>query len=105
MLLTLDDQILNLDNVSRVFIKETRSARQPHGGEAEKNAHVIVEYAQPIYFPGTTHETPRLKEFAVELYRGSKEECQNFIKNLASVWQSDRKIVSVKDIRNSVGKF
>ena len=96
MLLTLDDQILNLNHVSRVSIKSY--------GEAHFK--VIAEYAPQMYIPRTEYEGSSLKEFIVELYQGSKEECQGFIRNLAVVWQSTkRNIVTVKEIRDSVGKF
>ena len=96
MLLTLEDQILNMNHVSRVCIK--RLGTETYG--------VVAEYAPPMYTPRTDREGPRRSEFTVELHRGSNEECEDFISKLAAVWQAPkRNIVTVKEIRDSVGKF
>ena len=90
MLLTLEDQILNMNHVSRVHIK--RQGTETYG--------VVAEYAPPMYTPRTESEGSRRSEFTVELHRGSKEECQLFIKTLATLWQSDLKIIPVQDIED-----
>ena len=93
MLLTLEDQILNMNHVSRVSISS-------RGVETYV---VVAEYAPPMYTPRTEHERSRRKEFTADLYKGSKEECQDFIEKLAAVWQDSRRsIVAVKEIRDSV---
>lgn len=65
MLLTLEGQILNMDHVSRVRINR-------QGAETYV---VVAEYAPPMYTPRTERASSRRREFTVELYRGSKEEC------------------------------
>ena len=96
MLLTLEDQILNMNHVSRVSIRS----------QGIETFGVIAEYAPPLYTPRTEREGPRRTEFTVELYQGSKAECQDFIGKLATVWHSaKRNIVTAKEIRGSVGKF
>lgn len=95
MLLTLEDQILNMNHVSRVSIRS----------RGVETFVVVAEYAPPMYTPRTERESPRRSEFTVDLYQGSNEECKAFINTLATVWQSNRPIVSVKELRDSVGKF
>ena len=92
MLLTLEDQILNMNHVSRVSIRS----------RGVETFVVVAEYAPPMYTPRTERESPRRSEFTVDLYEGSKAECQDFIAKLALVWQdSKRSIVALKQIRDS----
>ena len=89
MLLTLEDQILNLNHVSRVSIRS----------QGAETFGVVADYAPPMYTPQTERESSRRTYFTVELYRGSKEECQAFIEKLAAVWQAPKpNIVTVKDL-------
>ena len=90
MLLTLEDQILNMNHVSRVSIRS----------RGVETFVVVAEYAPPMYTPRTERESPRRREFTVDLHQGSEEECQLFIKTLATLWQSDLKIIPVQDIED-----
>ena len=86
MFIVSEDTILNMDNVSRVFI-ETRGMGGPR---------VMAEYAPPT--TRREKDNSSLKEFHIELYRGSKETCKQFLVGLNAMLESDSKSVTIKSI-------
>ena len=86
MFIVLEDTILNMDHVSRIFI-ETRGIGGPR---------VMAEYAPPI--TRREKDNSSLKEFQIELYRGSEETCKEFLVGLDTMLNSDRKSVTIRSI-------
>ena len=88
MFMVLEDTILNMDHVSRIFIEVYQT----------DNAVVKAEYAPPIYFPPDNSTFPKPNEFQIELCCGTEETCKQFLAGLNTMLESDSKSVTIKSI-------
>ena len=88
MFMVLEDTILNMDHVSRIFIEVYQT----------DNAVVKAEYAPPICFPPDNSTFPKPNEFQIELCCGTEETCKQFLAGLNTMLESDSKSVTIKPI-------
>ena len=88
MFMVLEDTILNMDHVSRIFIEVCQT----------DNAVVKAEYALPICFPPDNSIFPKPNEFQIELCCGTEETCKQFLAGLNTMLESDSKSVTTKSI-------
>lgn len=88
MFIVLEEMDLNLDTVSRVFVRRI-------GGKPGSEEYAVkVE----LYAPIVCLRKLRYKEFLVDLYKGSKESCQLFRQALMQLKTHQDQVVTVDHV-------